>query len=191
MSVARRCCSSGGVGRLLWISLTCVSSFSRAESSGDSAAFCGAARSLSGHRLLAAAVRSQRSAATGQQGRPHPLRHRRAARTRAPAAAPPQVSARVNGCRRTLPAKRRRPGEERSDKETAATRRKDVSQQKERRERCHTQARGSASCTHLLTSVCGLVRHSSHSFTLRHKRVRMTEAFVETDGRRRELEGWS
>lgn len=66
--------------------------FFRTESPWDVAAFCCTARALSGCKLLAAAVWSQRSTATGQQRRPHPIRHRSSARTWAPPPATQKVS---------------------------------------------------------------------------------------------------
>lgn len=67
--------------------------FLRPESSGDSAAFLSTSRSFSGYALLAAAVRSERSPAIGQQARPHTLRRCGPARTRTPPRAPRAVSA--------------------------------------------------------------------------------------------------
>ena len=65
----------------------------RPEPSGDSAALLCTPRSLPGDALPAASVWSQRSAAIGQQRRPHPHRHRCPARTRTPPRAPHTVSA--------------------------------------------------------------------------------------------------
>lgn len=68
----------------------------RHESSRDSAAFRGAPRSPSGYDLLAAAVWSEGSAATGEQRRPHPFHHCSPPRTRTPPRAPHKVSTKAH-----------------------------------------------------------------------------------------------
>lgn len=68
----------------------------RHESSRDSAAFRGAPRSPSGYDLLAAAVWSEGSAATGKQRRPHPFHHCSPPRTRTPPRAPHKVSTKAH-----------------------------------------------------------------------------------------------
>lgn len=69
--------------------------FLRPESSGDFAAFLSSSRSASGYLLLAAAVWSQRSPTTGQQSRPHPIRHCSFTRTRTPPRVPHKVSTKL------------------------------------------------------------------------------------------------